>query len=54
VIGDDESGKSTVMMLSTLDLNRMQMEFSDIYESMFNECYKRLEIALKEKLSAMT
>lgn len=41
------------MALSVNDLNRMQREFSDVYESMFNESYKRLEVALKEKLSAM-
>jgi hypothetical protein len=53
VIGDDDSGKSTIMMLGINDLNRMQLEFSLAYEKMFNESYKRLEVALKEKLSAL-
>jgi nanoRNase/pAp phosphatase (c-di-AMP/oligoRNAs hydrolase) len=54
VVGDNEqSSKSTIMMLSINDLNRMQVEFSEVYENMFDESYKRLEVALKEKLNAM-
>jgi hypothetical protein len=54
VIGDDEqNSKSTIMMLCINDLNRMQVEFSEVYENMFDESYKRLEVALKEKLNAM-
>lgn len=54
VIGDDETGKSNIMCLGITDLNRMQAEFSDVYEAMFNESYKRLEYVLKEKLSSIT
>lgn len=53
VIGDDMLGKSTIMLLSATDLNRMQVEFQDVYANMFDESYKRLEAALNEKLKAM-
>lgn len=46
VVGDENDGKSQIMCLDIQDLYRMQVEFSDVYETMFNDCYIRLEKAL--------
>ena len=43
VVGDENQGKSTIMHLDIQELYRMQVEFSDVYEEMFDESYKRLE-----------
>jgi hypothetical protein len=53
VVGAENDGKSQIMCRDIQDLYRMQVEFSDVYESMFNECYSRLEKALNHKLQAM-
>ena len=45
--------KSTLLLLSIIDLNRMQMEFLEVYEKMIQDGYVVLECSLKYKLKAI-
>ena len=42
-----------MLLLSINDVNRMQMEFLESYETMIQEAYVELEVSLKYKLLAI-
>ena len=47
------SEQSTLLLFSVHDLNKMQVEFLELYESLFKESYIRLESILLIKLKSM-
>jgi hypothetical protein len=51
VAGDAQ--KSDILLLSTIDLHRMQLEFTESYEHLFMQSYKRLEGALRHKIDSI-
>ena len=42
-----------LLSLSINDVNRMQLEFNEIYQSLFEQGYRRLDAALEIKLKTM-
>jgi hypothetical protein len=43
-----------LLSLSINDVNRMQLEFNEVYQSLFEEGYKRLDNALEIKLKTIS
>ena len=50
----ENDDKSMLLSMSINDVNRMQLEFNEVYQSLFEQAYQRLDSALELKLKCIS